>query len=556
MGNIDISDRTILSTIWEVLDKTPNELFGCPAISLEELYRTLDTTYETLNSNPIIGLLDEHSGDLLGINHRVSLKSVRKGEKKEHWIVFQPIPGKVQPGNRKASSTVSTSKPDKTSDSKMDSNTSSWQDLGEKEGKTLELLPNLPGGSNHLSHRTAPKSARERIFSVLGMRKEKYRNGNGSDKSSVERVIQGHDGISVEMDSTDHGGQRDLPSHHNSPSLGRSVYSKESDKGDWLKETQAWKDERKKPERKGTEWSIIDAYNYTPQNDHFAEIDINQTRERNHANVDESERGTGERDITPNEEIKLDQHQVKTSNVGAEVQDKHEEETREEAQPEVKTKFDFTDENDISTNQRVSPELNGDYYDYQAMHGRHEDLEVGDIGVEPKGERSRTDSKDRKKDKLKHRSKDERKNRRKDLESGFEINSISVADITSSEEDSKAKDGIRHKSIRRKSGRRNRKPPEDKKRSHKTRSRSSSDDEIISENPSDQYSSESEEHHEDHKVPGPPTPSFLKAFEGLPFEPDISIINSLSWFKDRYHLILAELIILLSIVYILQASGL
>ncbi|WWC96388.1 hypothetical protein V866_003256 [Kwoniella sp. B9012] len=556
MGNIDISDRTILSTTWEVLDKTPNKLFGCPAISLEKLYRALDTTYETLNPNPIISLLEEHSGDLLGINHKVSLKSVRKGENKDYWIVFQPIPAKVQPGSPKASSTVSASKPHKTSDSKINSNASSRHDLGEKEGKTLELLPNLPGGSNHLSHRTAPKSAREKIFSVLGMRKEKYRNDNGSDKSSVERVIHGQDGVSIEMESTDHGGQRDLPSQHDLSSLERSVHSMENDKGDWLKETQTWKDGRKKPERKGTEWSIIDAYDYASEDDHSAEIDIDQRRERNQANVDESERGTAERDITPDEEIKLDQHQVRTINGKAEVQGKHKEETREEAQPEVKTKFDFTDDNDISTNQRISPELNGDYYDYQAMHGRHDELEDGSNGDKPKGQRSRRDSQDRKKDKHKHGSKQERKDRRKDSESDSEINSISVADITSSEEDSKNKDGTRHKSVRGKEGRRNQKPPEDRKRSHTTRFRSSSDDEDISENTSNQYSTESEEHHENHKVPEPATPFLSRTFEGLPFEPDMSTLNSLSWFRDRYHLILAELIVLLGIVYILQASGL
>ncbi|KAK6907908.1 hypothetical protein I203_101909 [Kwoniella mangroviensis CBS 8507] len=555
MGNIDISDRTILSTTWEVLDKTPNGLFGCPAISLEKLYRALGTTYETLNPSSITSLLAEHSGELLGSNHKISLKSVRKGEKKDYWIVFQPTIAKVHPGSPTASSTVSARKPDTKRGSKIDSNASSWEDLG--GGTTVELLPDLPGGSKNLSLRIAPRSAREKIFSVLGLRKEKYRNDHSSDKPSVESVIQGQEGDGIEIGSNDQGRQRDSASQHDPSSLGRSVHSKENAKGDWLKETHTWKDGRKKPERKGTEWSTIDAYDYTTEIGHSAEIDIDQKRERNQANVDKSERGKADRDLTPNAELKLDQQQVRTSSVAAEAEDEQEEESPEEAQPKVKTKFDFTDHNDISTNQRVSPELNGDYYDYQVMHGRHDEpLEDGAIGVEPKGEGSRRDNKDRKKDKYKHISKDERKNRSKDPESNSEINSISPADITSSEEDSKTKDGTRHKSLRGKEDRRNQKPHEDRKRSHKTRLRSSSDDERTSENPSDQYSSESEEHHEDYKVPKPPTPFFLKALEGLPFEPDISIINSLSWFRDRYHLILVELIVLLSIVYILQASGL
>ncbi|WVW85122.1 hypothetical protein I302_107159 [Kwoniella bestiolae CBS 10118] len=560
-----ISDRRILSTTWEILDKRPNEVFGCPALSLNQLYQALNTTYESIDPNRMIHLLGKHTKDLLGTEHKAACKSVRKGDNKDYWVVFKPEHEPVMEHKLPADEVA---KEQGTLAGTREDPNSSWEDLGNERGeeitKTVELLSDLPGGAEHLSQQTeTAKSARKMIFSAIGLRKEKDKERNEFDDSHrghSESVTKSDsyssrpDQVKTQLGVSDththaHAGARTEQqegSERNTRSVESPLSTSEEKRDeDWLEQTNQWDSKRAKPERKGTEMDIIDSYDYPSaspsrvNHDHRAEVEEGEKAiaQDPHAGVN---------GIEPAVKSK-DKGKVRDDGSAHMAQSKDLESREEVSHPKVKTKFDFTDKNDISIH-KSEPELNGEYYDYQQTQrhgirsdhqGDERDRELRSLEREKKGSERRS----------KHRRPDE----------------LDHPDVEYDDGDTPHRSRHRHKSrgehrsdsSRKRDGSRPLKDVRDSER-HRGRSSGRRTDREDSSDPT----SKSEKNRKTSStgsldaMPEPPTPFLIKSFEGLPFEPDTSIVNSLSWVKERYHLLLAEVAVLLSIVYIIQASGL
>ncbi|WVQ96583.1 hypothetical protein IAU59_003688 [Kwoniella sp. CBS 9459] len=61
---------------------------------------------------------------------------------------------------------------------------------------------------------------------------------------------------------------------------------------------------------------------------------------------------------------------------------------------------------------------------------------------------------------------------------------------------------------------------------------------------------------EDGEEGPPPTPYWEKTFQDLPFGPDLPVLTIKDWLEDRWKILLAEIVIILGMVYIVQAIGL
>ncbi|WWC71145.1 uncharacterized protein I206_105098 [Kwoniella pini CBS 10737] len=521
--NSSLSDRRILSTTWEVLDRTPNPIFGYPALKVPDLYHALNTTSAILDIHRIVSVLEDNTENLLGGRHDISLKSVRQGQTKDHWIVFKPNP-------------------------------ISDIEANEIQQKTLELLPDLPGGEAYIKKQ--PKSARQKIFQALGMR----RNQPNHDitKTKHENILES--GMLEREEHEPKGSEyRVRPKLLNEDERSDSVFGIHSPKqmyDDKAQEsrpaqTEEWhqlKDERqvheirsndrRQPERKGTEWDIIDSYNYGSDEDQ-------------------------------NEELQNPQNIENTKSKGSDGQIL--DEIRDNREMKIRLKSKFEDE-EISLNNRNLIDCDKNKYrDFEGTIGKYFDEYVADEMKEQDQEQPDEShevvnsvsgdvrSQDRDFSGMKNEDKlvdhEQHKSEISKEKTKGSSTSKSRSRSSSEEMDRHRKEHINKADLQVKR-------MEDRSKYHRAEPHSRDHHQKLDAESQHhrKRNSHSKTHDSSDKNTSYPdeinTPFLIKSFKGLPFEPDLSIFDSLLWIKDGWQLLVAELVAVLGVVYIIQATGL
>ncbi|WWC88276.1 uncharacterized protein L201_003183 [Kwoniella dendrophila CBS 6074] len=548
------SDRQILKTVWNILNRKPNDLFGCPALSLKSVYDALGVGENDLNIHQVISLLDVHTEDLLGSTHEVALKSVRKGEQKDYWITFSP---------------------------------------------------RLSDDSESKDHTAQPKSARQKIFGILGKgfggKKDKLsRRPKDDNRLSYIRTTSGQATDDEEIvesrlpqEEKQHTMKRNFSNNHEifEPDNPREVTFTPRPRSEL------------RPQRKDTELDIIDSYNYASpevlgdKTHKLKEVDVR---------INSTEKDVREKPML----IETN----KILNVTDPVE-KYNDNNRDNDYKDgikIKSKFD-SDEKVINpkngnfvsshTHRFDTVQTNSEYYDNQgkfaspttASHPQTQQDEI-DQGIQSKEAKNisrnaslkdrskrneeelsecrehrehshRTSFVDRKRvnhhdhrhnhhhhhasrspsggeRKMHHTHLYEHEYKRRTAAEGRSRDLRQSSDRYRS-----SRDGERD---RRRELRHHHRSPSSERRRHREDSRSKHKDGSRAEHKDTGDSRRGVSFDEEETK----TPFLMKSFEGLPFEPDTNFINTLSWMKERWQLVLAELIAVLGMVYIIQATGL
>ncbi|WRT66751.1 uncharacterized protein IL334_003714 [Kwoniella shivajii] len=568
------TDGQILSVLNSgLLDKSPNELFGYPAIQLNTLYQSLETTFESLDARHITALAQSHSPELLDSEHKVSLKSVRKGQNKDYWIVFQPL-SELEPDHNiiNADSQTSRSQRQRSTDDEKVSNHDDYRD----GPKTVELLSDLPGGEGYDKQ---PKSSRRKLFNALGLKKvPSFRH-----KASAPEVA--HKDISVNDNHVSQLDERDLRQARDDHVSQRG----EGKPQDWLEDTRRW---QKKPERKGTEFDIIASYDHSDVEDEGEDQDKHQDGNKYQ---EQGRRAIGPDDGHATHDVrgivahpaKSEDDTMETKKIGespnfSEAGEYHGTYKVRDSRDKIE---DFPKDNTSNRHDTFPNSRSTQYTDTTEDHSSDNIYKVGDDDSSSLEQSSESDTDDghyetKKAKKIiihdQHRDENDKsdhgetidaksRSRREDIpenKSQRQISSDEGEDVDSDVERERAyhtqaaeKQARKHHSsssiletedtpsASHKSGPSS--SSSDKQRKHKRKSKSKHQEE----------SPDSEDPRHISKNT-PPTPFLVKAFEDLPFEPDTRIFDTMSWLKDRWQLVFAELLAVFGMVYIIQATGL
>ncbi|WWC63003.1 uncharacterized protein I303_105601 [Kwoniella dejecticola CBS 10117] len=577
----EVLDRRILSVIWELLnsDSSPNELFGCPALRLNDIYAALNVKSEQLDLNNIVSIVERHTADLVGDGYTASLKSVRRGQSKEYYIVFQ-LTSQIQIADSKThesrSSALSDQTPLKKPTEKLD------EDAGQV--KTIGLIPGLPGAESHATTKAQPKSAKQKIFRALGWSKKKdpseavtQHDVNNKSRQIIsqhedDRTIDiqaEHESMILEnMPATE---QASMHRNFSSSPIGLSPSThnrrdnlEEQDGSDWLEKTRGWhrprashedientreNDAEPKPERKGTEWDIIDAYSY----DHDEASDLDDTSSPA-PSIEDRSKVSKEQDTdnAPRTRDGLSKRKLKSSFGQNEISINHRpvrEPTKDEFEGTIAEYFDEYagnehEEDDADASCSWPQDIKGtfheerrDRHDHQHNHKHTNqyglDHESNDDVKHPSSDRQHRHN---------HENKDGHRRRAEaDRPIEHQHREKNQKDELSKSENNRRSD---REDIRRRSEHNSHRSIRERDREREQETKREGDHTVYFRSKKDkQYHVQVD------------TPFLLKSFEGLPFEPDLSVFDSLAWMKDKWQLVVAELIAVLGIVYILQASG-